>query len=413
MVNFKKSVLSNGLTLITHQDRTTPLVCVNTLYNVGARDENPEKTGFAHLFEHLMFGGSKNIPNYDNIADNAGAENNAFTNNDITDFHITLPSQFLETALWLESDRMNELAFSEKSLTVQKNVVTEEFRQRYLNQPYGDLWLLTRPLSYQVHPYRWCTIGKDISHIQNAGIQDVRDFFYRFYRPDNAILSIAGNIDHDKTVRMVEKWFGDIPRGTGNLRDLPAEPEHTEARTQTVYRNVPNSMIVKTYKMCNRKCPDYYTFDLISDILSNGKSSRLYNELVKKERLFSKIDAYITGDIDEGLFVFSGYLNDGVDIETAERGILRQIEILQNESIGNTELQKVKNNVETTLLYSQYKIMDRAMNLAYFENIGDANCMNLETEKYSHVTSADIRRIAQETFINRHSSTLYYLKNEK
>lgn len=413
MVNFEKTVLGNGLTLITHQDRTTPLVCVNTLYNVGARDENPEKTGFAHLFEHLMFGGSKNIPNYDNIADNAGAENNAFTNNDITNFYITLPSQFLETALWLESDRMNELAFSEKSLAVQKNVVTEEFRQRYLNQPYGDLWMLTRPLSYSVHPYRWCTIGKDISHIQNADIQDVKDFFYRFYRPNNAVLSIAGNISHEETLRMVEKWFGNIPCGAANNRNLPVEPEQTEARTQTVCRDVPNSMIVKTYKMCNRKHPDYYAFDLISDILSNGKSSRLYNDLVKKERLFSKIDAYITGDIDEGLFVFSGYLNDGVDAETAENGILRQIEMLQSERIGERELQKVKNNVETTLLHSQYKIMDRAMSLAYFENIGDANWLNLETEKYSGITTSDIQRIAQDTFTSQHSSTLYYLKNEK
>ena len=413
MVNFEKTVLSNGLTLITHQDKTTPLVCVNILYNVGSKDENPERTGFAHLFEHLMFGGSKNIPNYDNIADNAGAENNAFTNNDITNFHITLPSQFLETALWLESDRMNELAFSEKSLEVQKNVVTEEFRQRYLNQPYGDLWPLLRSLSYKVHPYQWCTIGKDISHIQNADIKNVKDFFYRFYRPNNAIMSIAGNIDHESTLRLVEKWFGDIPRGAENNRQLPKEPEQTEARTQTVFRDVPNSMIVKTYKMCNRQNPDYYAFDLISDILSNGKSSRLYNELVKKEQLFSKLDAYITGDIEEGLFVFSGYLNDGVEVNTAEKAILQQIEILKNEKINELELQKVKNNVETTLLYSQYKIMDRALNLSYSENLGDANWFNLETEKYSCVKTADIQRIAQETFTTEHSSTLYYLKNEK
>jgi predicted Zn-dependent peptidase len=379
---------------------------------VGARDENPNKTGFAHLFEHLMFGGSKNIPDYDYHANKAGAENNAFTNNDITNYYISLPKQYLETALWLESDRMNELIFSEKSLEVQRNVVIEEFRQRFLNQPYGDVWLLLRPLAYKAHPYQWSTIGKDISHIENATMDDVKQFFYTFYRPNNAILSIAGNIDEAETIDLVKKWFEPIPAGNAYIRQLPQEPKQTEARSLTVHRDVPSNAIYKAYKMSRRMSHDYYAFDLMSDILSNGSSSRLYTELVKKEKLFTEINAFITGDIDEGLFIFVGKLAEGVEITTAENAILAQIERLKNETISEQELEKVKNKLEITFVYSQYKVLDRAMNLGYFDHLGNIDLINSEPQCYAAVSPDDIKRLATETFLPEQCSTLYYLKKE-
>lgn len=412
MITYNKTILSNGLTLITHQENATPIVSVNLLYNVGARDENPNKTGFAHLFEHLMFGGSKNIPDYDYHANKAGAENNAFTNNDITNYYISLPKQYLETALWLESDRMNELIFSEKSLEVQRNVVIEEFRQRFLNQPYGDVWLLLRPLAYKAHPYQWSTIGKDISHIENATMDDVKQFFYTFYRPNNAILSIAGNIDEAETIDLVKKWFEPIPAGNAYIRQLPQEPKQTEARSLTVHRDVPSNAIYKAYKMSRRMSHDYYAFDLMSDILSNGSSSRLYTELVKKEKLFTEINAFITGDIDEGLFIFVGKLAEGVEMTTAENAILAQIERLKNETISEQELEKVKNKLEITFVYSQYKVLDRAMNLGYFDHLGNIDLINSEPQCYAAVSPDDIKRLATETFLPEQCSTLYYLKKE-
>ena len=412
MITYNKTILSNGLTLITHQENATPLVSVNLLYNVGARDENPNKPGFAHLFEHLMFGGSKNIPDYDYHANKAGAENNAFTNNDITNYYISLPKQYLETALWLESDRMNELIFSEKSLEVQRNVVIEEFRQRFLNQPYGDVWLLLRPLAYKVHPYQWSTIGKDISHIENATMDDVKQFFYTFYRPNNAILSIAGNIDEAETINLVKKWFDPIPAGNAYIRQLPQEPKQTEARSLTVHRDVPSNAIYKAYKMSRRMSHDYYAFDLMSDILSNGSSSRLYTELVKKEKLFTEINAYITGDIDEGLFIFVGKLAEGVEMTTAENAILAQIERLKNETISEQELEKVKNKLEITFVYSQYKVLDRAMDLGYFDHLGNIDLINSEPQCYAAVSPDNIKRLATETFLPEQCSTLYYLKKE-
>ena len=412
MITYNKTILSNGLTLITHQENATPIVSVNLLYNVGARDENPNKTGFAHLFEHLMFGGSKNIPDYDYHANKAGAENNAFTNNDITNYYISLPKQYLETALWLESDRMNELIFSEKSLEVQRNVVIEEFRQRFLNQPYGDVWLLLRPLAYKAHPYQWSTIGKDISHIENATMDDVKQFFYTFYRPNNAILSIAGNIDEAETIDLVKKWFEPIPAGNAYIRQLPQEPKQTEARSLTVHRDVPSNAIYKAYKMSRRMSHDYYAFDLMSDILSNGSSSRLYTELVKKEKLFTEINAFITGDIDEGLFIFVGKLAEGIEMTTAENAILAQIERLKNETISEQELEKVKNKLEITFVYSQYKVLDRAMNLGYFDHLGNIDLINSEPQCYAAVSPDDIKRLATETFLPEQCSTLYYLKKE-
>ncbi len=408
MVHYKEYQLKNGLNIILHQDKTTPFVSVNLLYNVGARDENPNKTGFAHLFEHLMFGGSKNIPSYDTPVEQAGGENNAFTNNDITNYYLTVPRQFLEMALWLESDRMNELAFSKKSLDVQRNVVSEEFKQRYLNQPYGDIWLLLRPLAYKVHPYQWCTIGKELSHIENATLEDVKAFFYKFYRPNNAILSIAGNLEYDETISLIEKWFSGIPSGEEYKRNLPEEPLQIEERKLFVEREVPANAIYKAFPMCKRMDKDYYIFDLISDILSNGKSSRLYNRLVKDRPVFNEINAFISGDADNGLFVVTGKLQENVSFETADEAIFSELNLLKTEAIGELELQKVKNKVETNSIFAQYKALDRAMNLAYYKWLGDIELINTEAQKYQEVTAENICKIAEDTFQTQKCSTLYY-----
>ncbi|HQH19452.1 MAG TPA: pitrilysin family protein, partial [Bacteroidales bacterium] len=351
MIYFEKFILPNGLTVIVHPDKSTPLVAFNILYNVGSRDEDPEKTGFAHLFEHLMFGGSKNIPDYDEPLQKAGGENNAFTNNDITNYYLTIPKQNLEIAFWLESDRMAGLAFSKKSLDVQRNVVSEEFKQSYLNQPYGDVYLLLKPLAYKVHPYMWDTIGKDISHIQNAKIEDVKDFFTRFYCPNNAILVVSGDIEVSEIKYLSEKWFGPIPKGPNNKRNLPIEPEQKEERKLSVHRNVPLNAIYKAYHCCGRIDAEFYTVDLLSDILSNGKSSRLFQNLVMNKQLFSDVNAFLTGDIDKGLFIITGKLSNGISLEIAEEAIqgeLNNIQCFQNK----TELEKVKNKIEATLIFS-------------------------------------------------------------
>ena len=321
MINFERFTLNNGLKVLVHQDKSTPIVAFNLLYNVGARDESEDQTGFAHLFEHLMFGGSENIPNFDEPLQRVGGNNNAFTSNDITNYYITIPKNNIETAFWLESDRMLKLAFTDKSLEVQRSVVIEEFKQNYLNQPYGDVWLLLRPLAYQVHPYKWATIGKEISHIENATMDDVKSFFYQHYLPNNAILSVAGDVEVEEIKSLCKKWFEDIPSGNVAKRNLPKEPKQTEPRRLKVERDVPANTIYKAYKMCNKKGADYYITDLLSDILSQGKSSRLYISLVKEQKLFSEISAYILGCFDDGLLVIDVNLRDGVSFEDAENSI--------------------------------------------------------------------------------------------
>ncbi len=407
MIYFEKFILPNGLTVIVHPDKSTPLVAFNILYNVGSRDEDPEKTGFAHLFEHLMFGGSKNIPDYDEPLQKAGGENNAFTNNDITNYYLTIPKQNLEIAFWLESDRMAGLAFSKKSLDVQRNVVSEEFKQSYLNQPYGDVYLLLKPLAYKVHPYMWDTIGKDISHIQNAKIEDVKDFFTRFYCPNNAILVVSGDIEVSEIKYLSEKWFGPIPKGPNNKRNLPIEPEQKEERKLSVHRNVPLNAIYKAYHCCGRIDAEFYTVDLLSDILSNGKSSRLFQNLVMNKQLFSDVNAFLTGDIDKGLFIITGKLSNGISLEIAEEAIqgeLNNIQCFQNK----TELEKVKNKIEATLIFSEMSVLNKAMNLAFAELTGDASQINEENKNYQKVTSTMIRKQAKQIFKNTNCSTLYY-----
>jgi len=412
MVDFNRFTLANGLKVLVHEDATTPMAVLNILYDVGARDEDPEKTGFAHLFEHLMFGGSINIPNYDEPLQRVGGENNAFTSNDITNYYITLPAENIETAFWLESDRMLSLAFSEKSLDTQRNVVSEEFKQRYLNQPYGDVWLKLRPLAYKKHSYRWATIGKELSHIENATMDDVKAFFKKHYTPQNAILVVGGNVKTEDVKKLAEKWFEPIPAGEKYHRNLVQEEAQTEARQETVKANVPLNAIYMAFKMPGRLNADYYAFDLLSDVLSRGQSSRLYNSLLKEQQLFSDINAYISSSLDPGLFIIEGKLVEGVAIETAEKAIWVELDKLKTELVADTELTKVKNKVESILVFSEMSLLDKAMNLAYYELLGDAALLNKETAEFLKVQSADIKRIANETFGKNSSSTLYYLTEE-
>jgi zinc protease len=412
MIQFEKFKLKNNLTVIVHQDKSTPMACLNIIYDVGARDEDENKTGFAHLFEHLMFGGSINIPNYDEPLQLVGGENNAFTTNDITNYYCTVPSENLETAFWLESDRMLSLAFDKKSLEVQRSVVIEEFKQRYLNQPYGDVWLLLRPLIYKVHPYKWATIGKEIKHIEDATMEDVKAFFKEHYNPSNAVLVVAGDVEVAQVKALAEKWFEPIDAGIKPTRNLPVEPPQTEYRSLTVERDIPINSIYRAYRMCARTDAEYHTVDLISDILSRGNSSRLYKNLIKDKQLFSDIHAYVMGDFDKGLFVISGKVNDGVSIEAAEAGIDAEIAKLQNELVAADELQKCKNKVESTVTYSEADVLNKATNLAISELLGDANLINLEIENYQKVTAEQIKEQANKILQKTNCSTLFYLKKK-
>jgi predicted Zn-dependent peptidase len=407
MIKFEKFILPNGLRVIVHKDASTPIVAMNILYDVGARDEDPEHTGFAHLFEHLMFGGSVNIPKYDEPLQRAGGENNAFTNSDITNYYLTFPKQNLETAFWLESDRMAGLAFSKKSLDVQRNVVTEEFKQSYLNQPYGDVYLLLKPLAYKVHPYQWNTIGKNIKHIQDATMSQVKAFFKKFYCPNNAIMVIAGDVDVKEIKKLAEKWFGPIPKGPVNKRNLPVEPAQKKARKLSVKRKVPSDTIYKVYHCCGRTDKEFYATDLLSDVLSNGKSSRLFQELLMKRQLFSDINAYISGDMDKGLFTVTGRLIKGVSMVKAENAIIEQLKKIQKH-IDESELEKVKNKIEATLIFSEMSVLNKAMNLAYNELLGDANLINTEIDRYRAVSAEMIKKQACGIFRDENCSTLYY-----
>ena len=411
MVNFNRFTLANGLKVLVHEDATTPMAVLNILYDVGARDEEEGRTGFAHLFEHLMFGGSVNIPSYDEPLQRVGGENNAFTSNDITNYYITLPAANIETAFWLESDRMLSLAFSEKSLETQRNVVCEEFKQRYLNQPYGDVWLKLRPLAYQKHPYRWATIGQDLEQIENAKMEDVKAFFKKHYNPQNAILVVGGNVKTEDVNQLAEKWFGPIPAGEKYERNLPQEPEQTEERSLTVKADVPLNAIYKAFKMSGRTDANYQVFDLLSDILSQGQSSRLFNSLLKEQKLFSEINAYITSSLDEGLFVVEGKLVEGVSMEVAEKAIWKELELIATELVTDDELTKVKNKSESIMVFAEMSLLDKAMNLAYYELLGDAASLNVEINKYLGITAEQIRTVANATFKKEKSSTLYYLAN--
>lgn len=412
MIQFIKHQLSNGLRVIVHEDPSTPLAAVNLLYDVGSRDESPEQTGFTHLFEHLMFGGSKNIEVFDVPLQMAGGENNAFTSTDITNYYETLPSQNLETAFWLESDRMNELAFSEQSLEVQRKVVVEEFKEHYINQPYGDVWHKLRELAYTTHPYRWPTIGIKPEHIEQAQLDEVKSFFFRHYRPNHAILVVAGNVKARDVFNLVETYFGDIPAGANAQRRLPAEPIQTEARTATVHADVPLNAIYKAWHFPARTDPSFYASDLISDILSGGKSGRLYQALVKEQKLFSEINCYQTGAIDPGLLVVEGKLLGGISMEQAETAIQAELAKLLESKVEDQELNKVKNRIESQMAFSEAELLNRAMNLAFTELLGDAGLINREVERYLQVTADDIRNCAQQILQPHNCSTLYYYSRQ-
>ena len=408
MITVNRHTLPNGLRIVHSEMESTQMVALNVLYNVGARDEHPEHTGFAHLFEHLMFGGSVNIPDYDTHVQNAGGENNAWTNNDITNYYITLPRQNAETGFWLESDRMLSLDFNEKSLEVQRQVVIEEFKQRNLNQPYGDVGHLVRDMAYKKHSYQWPTIGKETSHIANATLDEVKDFFFRFYAPDNAILAVTGNISFEDTVALAEKWFGPIPRRNVTTRNLPKEPVQTEERRQAVERNVPVDALYMVFHKCDRLHPDYYTFDMLSDLLSSGRSCRFIQHLVLEKQIFSNIDAYISGSIDEGLFHITGKPSPGISLEEAEEAVWEELEALKTIEIDSYELEKVKNRYESEQIFNNLNYLNVATNLAFFELIGQAEDINYEVEKYRSVTSERIREVARKAFVRENCSVLYY-----
>ena len=410
MITVNRHILENGLRIVHSEDTTTQMVALNLLYDVGARDEHPEHTGFAHLFEHLMFGGSINIPDYDTPVQNAGGENNAWTNNDITNYYITLPCNNAEIGFWLESDRMLSLDFNEKSLEIQKNVVTEEFKQRNLNQPYGDVSHILRKMAYKTHPYRWPTIGKEISHIMNATLEEVKDFFYSFYAPNNAILAVSGNITFEETKRLAAKWFGDIPARDIKPRELPQEEPQTEEHRVTVFRDVPVDTLYMAFHICGRRDSSYHTFDIMSDILCNGRSSRLIQRLVIEKKIFSSIDAYISGSIDSGLFHITGKPCDGVSLEEAEKAVWEELEDLKNHPVEELELEKVKNRYESEQIFSNINYLNVAKNLAFFELIGKAEDINDEVRKYRSVSSEQITEMARKCFINTNSNILYYKK---
>ncbi|WP_321438706.1 pitrilysin family protein [uncultured Bacteroides sp.] len=408
MIEVNRYTLQNGLRLIHSEDLSTQMVAINVLYNVGAKDEDKDHTGFAHLFEHLMFGGSVNIPDYDAPVQLAGGENNAWTNNDITNYYLTLPKQNVETGLWLESDRMLSLDFNPKSLDVQRQVVIEEFKQRYLNQPYGDVSHLVRPLAFKEHPYQWPTIGKEISHIANATLEDVEDFFFHFYAPNNAILCVTGNISFDETIRLAEKWFGPIPARDVRTRNLPCEPKQTEERRLEVERAVPLDSLYMAFHMTERIHPDYYAFDILSDVLSNGNSSRLTQHLVKDRQVFTSIDAYISGSVEPGLFQISGKPASGVSLEQAEAAVWEELEELKNSLVEEHELEKVKNKFESEQIFSNINYLNVATNLAFFELISKAEDLNIEVDNYRKVTAGHLREIACKAFVRKNCSTLYY-----
>lgn len=413
MIEFEKFTLENNLRVIVHQDKSTPLACLNILYDVGARDEDENKTGFAHLFEHLMFGGSVNIPSFDEPLQMVGGENNAFTTNDLTNYYCTVPAENIETMFWLESDRMLSLAFTDKSLEVQRSVVIEEFKQRYLNQPYGDVWLILRPLVYEKHPYKWATIGKEISHIENATMDDVKSFFKKHYNPSNAIMVVAGDVEVEQVKQLAKKWFEPIPFASKPNRNLPEEPKQTKPRRLTVERDVPASAIYKVYHMCARADEEYHTVDIISDILSRGNSSRLYKTLIKDKQLFSDINAYVMGDMDKGVFVISGKIPDNVKMEDAEQAIIDEVEKLRTELIDEIELQKCKNKVESSLTFSETDVLTKATNLAISELLGSASLINEEITRYSKVTAEKIKEQATIIIDENNCTTLYYLAKKK
>lgn len=412
MVNFTRRTLPNGLRVLVHEDKATPLVAVNITYDVGSRDEHPDKTGFAHLFEHLMFAGSKNAPDFDDPLQRAGGENNAFTTNDYTTFYEILPAENLETALWLESDRMLALSISKKALDVQRKVVVEEFKETCLNEPYGDSWHHLSELMFRHHPYRWPVIGLVPEHVENATLDDVRAFFKNWYTPNNAVLSIAGNVRTEEAMALAEKWFATIPAGPAMRRDLPAEPPQTAPLRKEVKAQVPVRAIFLAFRTPARLHPDFYPVDLLTDVLAQGHSSRLYRRLLKEKQLFTQIDAYVTGNTDPGLLVIEGRPADNVTTDDALAAIWAELDLLKTEPLAERELLKIQHRFESTLVFSETSALNKAQNLAHYELLDRAELMNDEVETYLAVTPADLQRTANEMFQPNNSAVLVYVPTE-
>lgn len=411
MIQFEKFTLSNGLRVIVHEDHTTPMAVLNIMYDVGARDEDPHRTGFAHLFEHLMFGGSVNIEDFETPLQMAGGENNAYTSNDLTNYYVQLPAENLETAFWLESDRMLSLAFSEKSLEVQRKVVSEEFKEHYINKPYGDVWFKMREMAYTQHPYRWMTIGKELSHIEQASLDDVKQFFFKHYRPVNAIMVVAGHVKAAEVKALAEKWFGEIPSGEKYIRTIPAEPKQTAPRRMEVKADVPLDALYKCWHMDDRLSHGYYVTDLITEVLGGGGSSRLYQALVKERQLFSNIECFHFGTVERGLVTIEGKLVKGVKMEDAEKAVEEVLEKLKQEGISEKELTKIKNKTESAIAFEDMAVMTRANNLAFYELLGDAALFNSDREKYFSVTADDVLQYSRQIFDVNNSNTLAYYGN--
>ncbi len=408
MVNFEKFTLDNGMRVIVHEDAYTPMAVLNILYDVGARDEHEDKTGFAHLFEHLMFGGSETAPNFDEPLQRAGGESNAFTNNDITNYYDLIPADNLEVAFWLEADRMRALNINAHSLEVQRKVVCEEFKEHYLNQPYGDVWHKLSSLAYKVHPYKWPTIGRELSHIENASLEDVSNFFKTYYQPSNAIMVVAGNVKAEEVERLCEKWFAQLPSTLKPAKNFLKEPLQTEERKLEVHADVPLNALFKAWHIDKRDSKNFYLMDLASNILAEGTSSRFYQNLVKKKKLFSEIDAFVSGSYDEGLFVVEGRMMEGVTMQQAEEGVMEEMNQLVSQETPEYEFQKVKNKVESSQTFAEVSLMARATHLAFFESLGDANRINTEIDSYAEITPKDILLEAKKIFEPANCSTIYY-----
>lgn len=408
MLSIRKTVLDNGLRVIVHEDHTTPLAACNIVYNVGSRDEHPDHTGFAHLMEHFMFTGSKNVPDFDKVLQKVGAINNAYTSQDLTHYYEVLPANNLETALWLESDRMLELAFRQQSLDIQKQVVIEEFKENFLNRPYGDLMMLFNQMAYERHPYQWLPIGKKPEHIAEVDMDMIKDFYYRFYRPNNAVLVVAGNVHFDEVAALAEKWFGDIPPGDVPEKNYPKELPQKNLRIKTVERNVPSDVLIKGWLMCNRMHPDYYACDLLSDMFGTGQSSYLYQKLVNEQKLFTDISASVMGTTDEGLFLISGRPVEGVSIEDADAALCSYLYGFKPDNNFLHDLQKVQNRAESVLLNNEIKIDDRATNLAVGETISNVEYFLDERQHYFDVTEEQMLRLISEMLTEKRSNTLYY-----
>lgn len=407
MIEIERHQLANGMQIIVHRDQSSPLAAFNLLYKVGSRNENEHRTGFAHLFEHLMFGGSRNVPDYDQVTQIIGAENNAFTTNDMTDYHLVVPSANIETVFWLESDRMNELTISDETLEVQRAVVIEEFKQRCLNQPYGDLDHLSRQLAFKVHPYRWPTIGLDIKHIAEASLAEVRNFYYNHYAPSNAILAVAGNVDPQEIFTLAEKWFGSIERRP-SIMPIHVEPPQTEQRISEVERDVPADTLSVMYHIGGRMSRDYYVCDIATDLLADGTSSRLVQRLAKRDHMTSDVNAFISGSVDPGLLTLTATLLPDVNIADVEIAFSEELQRLIDGDISDYELRKVKNRNEATNIFGETSILVKAQNLAYYEMLGNASMINHETTIFDSVTRDEISQTLARIVVPENQSILRY-----